>query len=67
MVTALGEGVRGPSIWGSRSELIELIELARRGQISVEVQRFPLDEAPHAHERLHEGKIRGRAVIVPDA
>lgn len=64
--TAWDVSVRAP-YWGSRAELIEVIELARRGQISVEVQRFSLDEAPHAYELLHEGKIRGRAVVVPNA
>jgi propanol-preferring alcohol dehydrogenase len=51
--------------WGSRSELIEVLDLARAGKISVEVERFTLDEAPAAYERLHAGRIRGRAVIVP--
>jgi propanol-preferring alcohol dehydrogenase len=51
--------------WGSRSELIEVLDLARAGRISVEVERFSLDEAPEAYERLHAGTIRGRAVIVP--
>ena len=62
--TAWDVAVRAP-YWGSRSELIEVLELARRGQINVEVQTFSLDEAPHAYELLHDGKIRGRAVIVP--
>ena len=57
--------VRSP-YWGSRSELIEVLELARRGQIAVEVETFSLDEAPRAYELLHEGKIRGRAVILPN-
>jgi alcohol dehydrogenase, propanol-preferring len=63
--TAWDVSVRAP-YWGSRAELIEVIELARRGHISVEVQRFPLDEAAHAYELLHEGKIRGRAVVLPN-
>jgi propanol-preferring alcohol dehydrogenase len=62
--TAWDVAVRAP-YWGSRSELIEVLELARRGQIHVEVQRFSLEEAPHAYELLHDGKIRGRAVVVP--
>ncbi|QJU54782.1 NAD(P)-dependent alcohol dehydrogenase [Herbiconiux sp. KACC 21604] len=56
--------VRSP-YWGSRSELIEVFELARRGQIEVEVERFSLDDAARAYERLHAGTLRGRAVIVP--
>lgn len=56
--------VRAP-YWGSRSELIEVLEMARRGQIHVETQTYTLDEAPKAYEDLHAGTIRGRAVILP--
>lgn len=66
MTTAWDVSVRAP-YWGSRSELIEVLELARRGQLSVEVETFSLDEAPRAYELLHDGKIRGRAVIIPNA
>ena len=52
------------SYWGSRSELIEVIELARRGQIRVHVERFGIDDAPAAYQKLHEGSLRGRGVIV---
>ncbi|MDP5226254.1 MULTISPECIES: NAD(P)-dependent alcohol dehydrogenase [Arthrobacter] len=51
--------------WGSRSELSEVLDLARAGQLSVEVERFSLDDGPEAYHRLHEGTIAGRAVIVP--
>lgn len=51
--------------WGSRPELMEVLELARSGRISVEVEQFSLEEGPRAYERLHAGTIRGRAVIVP--
>ena len=64
--TAWDVSVRAP-YWGSRGELIEVLELARRGQVNVEVQTFSIDEAPHAYELLHDGKIRGRAVVVPNS
>ncbi|MER5753383.1 NAD(P)-dependent alcohol dehydrogenase [Streptomyces sp. NPDC002088] len=51
--------------WGSRSELIEVLALARSGAVSVHTETFSLDEAPLAYERLHEGRINGRAVILP--
>ncbi|MUK01216.1 alcohol dehydrogenase catalytic domain-containing protein [Vibrio cholerae] len=51
--------------WGSRSELIEVVELARSGRIRVDVESFPLDRGPEAYERLHDGTLRGRAVIIP--
>lgn len=56
--------VRAP-YWGSRSELFEVFDLARAGLVQVETERFSLDEAPEAYRRLHEGTLRGRAVIVP--
>ncbi|MGR6998176.1 zinc-binding dehydrogenase [Yinghuangia aomiensis] len=52
--------------WGSRAELIEVLDLARAGSVKVHVETYGIDEAPKAYERLHEGKIRGRAVILPN-
>jgi propanol-preferring alcohol dehydrogenase len=43
--TARDVGVRAP-YWGSRSELIEVLDLARSGSIGVEIETFSLDEAP---------------------
>lgn len=62
--TAYDVNVRSP-YWGSRLELMEVIELAHQGKISVEFERFSLDEGPVAYERLHQGDLRGRAVLVP--
>ena len=56
--------IRAP-YWGTRSELFEVLELARRGLVHVETEVFSLEAAPTAYERLHEGSLRGRAVIVP--
>jgi propanol-preferring alcohol dehydrogenase len=56
--------IRSP-YWGSRGELMEVLELARAGLVNVETERFSLDDAPEAYHRLHEGTLRGRAVIVP--
>jgi len=63
-VTGYDVAVRSP-YWGSRSELIEVLEMARRGQVEVEIQTYSLDDGPKAYEALHAGTIRGRAVIVP--
>ncbi|NNC11798.1 NAD(P)-dependent alcohol dehydrogenase [Planctomonas sp. JC2975] len=51
--------------WGSRSELFEVLELARNGSVTVETEVFSLDDAPEAYRRLHDGTLRGRAVVVP--
>ncbi|KFG77179.1 NAD(P)-dependent alcohol dehydrogenase [Streptomyces mutabilis] len=51
--------------WGSRGELIEVLNLARSGAVSVHTETYSLDDAPLAYERLHGGKVNGRAVILP--
>lgn len=50
--------------WGYRAELIEVIEMAARGQLNVHVERFSIDQAPEAYEKLHRGTLQGRGVIV---
>jgi propanol-preferring alcohol dehydrogenase len=50
--------------WGYRDELMEVIEMARRGQLDVHVERFSIDDAPKAYDRLHQGTLNGRAVVV---
>ena len=62
--TAWDVGVRAP-YWGSRSELIEVFDLARSGAIAVEIETFSLEDAPRAYDLLHQGQLRGRAVIIP--
>lgn len=52
--------------WGTRPELAEVVALARSGAIHVETERFPLAAAPEAIDRLRQGRMRGRAVLVPD-
>ncbi|MFF0051107.1 NAD(P)-dependent alcohol dehydrogenase [Streptomyces sp. NPDC005498] len=51
--------------WGTLPELFEVLELARSGAVDIHVETFGIDEAPLAYERLHAGKINGRAVILP--
>jgi propanol-preferring alcohol dehydrogenase len=53
------------SFWGTLPELHEVIALARQGLIKTHVQRFPLEEAMHAYELMEQGKLSGRAVMVP--
>ena len=62
--TPFGAAVQAP-YWGSRSELIEVLDLARRGAIKVHVEQFTLDEGPAAYARLHDGTMSGRGVVVP--
>ncbi len=51
--------------WGSTIELMEVLELARAGKIRAHVERFPLADVEDAYQRLRDGTLAGRAVIVP--
>ncbi|MEW2521291.1 NAD(P)-dependent alcohol dehydrogenase [Actinacidiphila alni] len=61
---AFDAAVRAP-YWGTRAELIEVLDLARAGAVDVHVETYSLDDAPLAYERLRAGRITGRAVILP--
>jgi propanol-preferring alcohol dehydrogenase len=51
--------------WGSRVELMEVIAMARDGYIHADTTEFPLEQAVDVYAKLKEGKILGRAVLVP--
>ena len=53
--------------WGTRTELVEVLELAARGLVSPDLQAFPLEDALDAYRQLRAGEIDGRAVIAPSA
>lgn len=50
---------------GTRRDLQEVIGLAQNGHVSVHVNEFPLDDAMQALEKLEQGDIAGRAVLIP--
>jgi len=52
--------------WGSIPELMEVVSLAQAGKIKMLVEYFPLEQASKAYHLLHDGKITGRAVMVPN-
>jgi propanol-preferring alcohol dehydrogenase len=51
--------------WGTRSELIEVVALARAGALDVTVERVRLEDVPATYERLARGEVTGRAVATP--
>jgi len=51
--------------WGSITELMDVITLARQGHLTAHVTTFPLTEAVTAYEQLRQGELQGRAVITP--
>ena len=50
---------------GTWSELYELTELADRGKVKLSMQEYKLDDANKALHDLNDGKVKGRAVLVP--
>jgi propanol-preferring alcohol dehydrogenase len=53
------------SIWGSLTDLGELIALAQREPLEYTVETMPLADAQAAHDRLRRGEAAGRLVLVP--
>ncbi len=53
------------SYGGTRQDQRMVIDLAREGRISVDTQLYPLDEGERAFADLEEGRVRGRAILVP--
>jgi len=51
------------SYWGSYSELVELLALARAGKVTPIVRHFALDQVNDALDLLERGQIHGRAVV----
>ena len=51
--------------WGNRHEMRELIALAQSGKIKAHVEKFALADSEAAYEKLHDGNVRGRAVVMP--
>ena len=53
--------------WGTRSELVEVVALARAGVLDVTVERISLEDVPATYQRLAEGGVTGRAVAIPSS
>jgi D-arabinose 1-dehydrogenase-like Zn-dependent alcohol dehydrogenase len=51
--------------WGTLPDLFEVITLAEEGKLKPQVEYFSLARAQDAYRELRNGKLRGRAVIVP--
>jgi len=56
----------GFTFGGSLIDLLEVVALAESGRVRPHVQHFAFDEIDEAYKALHDGKIKGRAVILPE-
>lgn len=50
---------------GSYNDLCDLMELARRGAVTLHTQKYALDDFQTAIDDLDNGRVRGRAILVP--
>jgi len=62
----LGWQVSAP-FWGARDDLVAVVDLARKGLLAPVVEEVSFSEVPAAYQRLHDGGVTGRLVVVPDA
>ena len=53
--------------WGSRPELIEVLDLGARGLLRPTITTVPLDQAVEAYRRMEAGTVEGRTVVIPGA
>jgi len=53
------------NIVGTYTELAELMVLAQAGKVTLHTRTYPLDAAVDAINDLDQGKVRGRAILVP--
>jgi alcohol dehydrogenase, propanol-preferring len=58
----LGWGVGAP-FWGSRADLVAVVELAGTGVLAPVVEEVRFSDVPEAYARLHDGGVTGRLVV----
>lgn len=51
--------------WGTIEELHEVVDMFKAGQITPQITTYSMDQALEAYQLLVDGKISGRAVVVP--
>lgn len=61
------EAVITNTYWGTIEDLYDVVELYKAGQIVPEIERFTMDQALDAYQRLVDGTISGRAVVMPNS
>ena len=51
--------------WGTLPELGELVALLQQGHLEPQYTTYSLDEGLDAYQKLVDGQVAGRAIIVP--
>ena len=50
---------------GSYTDLSELMVLAAQGKVTLHTTKYPLDDYQQAIDDLDNGRVRGRAILIP--
>ncbi|HEY5115982.1 MAG TPA: zinc-binding dehydrogenase, partial [Nakamurella sp.] len=50
---------------GSYTDLSELMVLAAKGKVTLHTTKYPLDDFQQAIDDLDNGRVRGRAILIP--
>lgn len=50
---------------GSYNDLVELMALAAQGKVTLHTAKYPLDDFQTAIDDLDNGRVRGRAILIP--
>lgn len=50
---------------GSYNDLVELMALAAQGKVTLHTAKYPLDDFQKAIDDLYNGRVRGRAILIP--
>jgi len=56
----------GYTFGGSIIDLVEVVALAETGKVRPHIQHFPFAQIDEAYKALHDGAVKGRAVILPE-
>ena len=51
---------------GTWIDLWELLQLHAAGRVTLKTETYPLDSVNDVLEKLRDGEVTGRAVLVPD-
>lgn len=54
------------SLGSKRADLREVCDLAARGLLRIDIERFAFDDVERAYDKLRDGRLSGRAVIAFD-
>jgi len=61
----VGESTIAGNLVGSWIDLWELLQLHARGDVVLRTETHPLEDVNEVLDRLREGEVTGRAVLIP--